>query len=59
MVDLVHTYTPEERRGQGLAAQLTEAALAWARTNNSKVRASCTYVRQYTQKNPTSADLVN
>lgn len=44
---LDHTFVPDALRGQGLAQQLSEAALNYARENNWKVLPYCTFVQQY------------
>lgn len=43
-VDFYHTFVPPEFRGQGIAALLTTAALEWARQQNLRIYASCSYV---------------
>ena len=43
-VDFVSTFTPPELRGSGLAREVVDAALAWARAEGKQVRASCWYV---------------
>lgn len=43
-VDFYHTFVPPEFRGQGIAALLTTAALEWARQQQLKIYASCSYV---------------
>lgn len=43
-VDFYHTFVPPEFRGQGIAALLTTAALNWARQQQLKIYASCSYV---------------
>ncbi len=49
-VDFVHTGVPLALRGRGLAAQLVEAGLQWARSEGLQVRASCSYVAHYLTK---------
>jgi predicted GNAT family acetyltransferase len=39
-----HTYVNSELRGQGVARQLLDAAVAWARQANTKISATCSYV---------------
>lgn len=43
-VDFYHTFVPPEFRGRGIAALLTSAALEWARQQQLKIHASCSYV---------------
>lgn len=57
-VDLVHARTQPRHRGQGLAGQVTAAALDHARAHEWQVRPSCPYVRTWMQDHPESQDLV-
>lgn len=43
-VDFVSTFTPPELRGRGLAREVVEAGLAWARAEGKTIRSSCWYV---------------
>ena len=43
-VDFFHTLVPEALRGDGIAAQLTTVAVAWAETEAMPIQASCSYV---------------
>ncbi len=53
-----HTFVPEEFRGQGVAAQLVEAALADARKENLTVIPQCSYVATYIARHRQHQDLV-
>lgn len=44
-VDFDHTLVPDAFRGQGVAAELVNAAIAWADANKFAIQASCTYVQ--------------
>jgi len=45
-----HTEVDVELRGQGLARRLLDAAVAWARQTNTRISATCSYVRvQFTR----------
>jgi predicted GNAT family acetyltransferase len=57
-LDLVHTEVPPALEGQGYAATLTEAALAYAESQNMKVIPSCPFVSTYLRRHPEHADLV-
>ncbi|WP_037045571.1 GNAT family N-acetyltransferase [Rheinheimera texasensis] len=46
-VDFYHTFVPPEFRGQGIAALLTKVALEWARHQQLKIYASCSYVARH------------
>ena len=39
-----HTEVRPNLRGQGVARRLVDAAVAWARQNNTKISATCPYV---------------
>ena len=52
VLDLVHTFVPSEHRGEGVGEALVEKALAHARENGLRVRATCPYVRAWLEKNP-------
>lgn len=49
-VDFVSTFTPPELRGRGLAREVVNAGLAWARAEGKEVRASCWYVAKVLQQ---------
>lgn len=55
---LVHTEVPAALQGKGLAAQLVQAALAWARAQGLRVRPSCSYVATYMRRHPETQDLL-
>ena len=44
VIDMVHTYVPAQKRGQGLAGELCKAAFAHAREHKLLVQPSCTYI---------------
>jgi len=46
-VDFDHTSVPFSARGHGLAAQLVDAAAAWARSEGLTITASCWYARDH------------
>ncbi len=54
-----HTFVPDELRGGGIAAQLTEAALRFARAQGKRVVPACSYVAAYLAKHREYADLVD
>lgn len=57
-IDLKSTFVPEEFRGEGLAGEITEYALNFARQKNYDVIATCPYVKSYIEKNEEYQDLV-
>jgi predicted GNAT family acetyltransferase len=52
------TFTPEEYRGRGLAAELTEAAIGYAREKKFKVVPNCSYAKDYFEKHPEHRDML-
>lgn len=55
---LVHTEVPAALRGHGLASELANTALDWARENHKKVDVICPSVAEYIEKHPEYADLL-
>ncbi len=53
-----HTGVPAALQGRGLAAQLVEAGLAWARDERLKVTPACSYVARYIERHPAWNDLL-
>ena len=47
IIDFDHTFVPPAGRGKGIAALLTDAAVAWAREQGYQITASCDYVHKY------------
>ena len=56
---LMSTFVPAEHRGQGIAAQLAEAALQHAKSNNLKVQVYCPFIKQYMDKHPEYKELLS
>jgi uncharacterized protein len=52
VIDFVHTYTPAQLRGKGLAGKLVEAAVGYARQQGWRVIGSCSYVAAWLEKHP-------
>lgn len=46
-IDFTSTYVPFALRGQGLAEQLVEVGLAWAKEQGYEIEASCWYVKKF------------
>jgi uncharacterized protein len=55
---LHHTEVPPALQGLGLAGLLVQAALAWARENQLRVRPTCSYVAAYMKRRPDTQDLL-
>jgi uncharacterized protein len=55
---ILHTGVPTAIGGRGVAAQLTRAALDFARSRNWKVRSLCSYATVFLRQHPEYADLI-
>ncbi|MBI4174935.1 MAG: N-acetyltransferase [Candidatus Aenigmarchaeota archaeon] len=52
-MDVFHTFTDPELRGQGLAEQLAQAAFDYAKSKGLKIVPTCDYVRDsFLKKHP-------
>lgn len=58
VVVLHHTEVPRELQGQGVAAELVQVVLEWARTEGLRVRPTCSYVATYMRRHPETLDLL-
>ena len=58
VMSILHTGVPPPVEGRGIAAALTGAALAHARSVGLKVRPLCSYARAYLRRSPEAADLL-
>ena len=58
ILQLIHTEVPEELRGKGMASELAEAALQWARDHQVKVDVICPSVAGYLEKHPEYSSLL-
>ncbi|HLM53388.1 MAG TPA: GNAT family N-acetyltransferase [Pseudoxanthomonas sp.] len=59
ILELTHTYVPDEIAGRGIAGALVEAALEHARRERLKVVPCCSYAAAYIARHPQHADLVD
>lgn len=57
-VAFVHTFVPEEARGQDVGTALVEAGLAWAREQDLRVIPACPFVKAYIERTPEAQDLL-
>ena len=55
---LHHTEVPPALNGRGVAADLVQAALDFARSQGLRVRPTCSYVASYMQRRPETQDLL-
>ncbi len=58
LLELYSTYVPMSGRGKGVAGQLVEAALEYARAEGLRVIPTCWYVGQWIDQHPEHKDLV-
>ncbi len=58
LLELYSTYVPSGDRGRGIAGQLVEAALGYARSEGLRVIPSCWYVAGWIGRHPEHADLL-
>lgn len=54
-----HTFVDPSLRGQGVARQLLDAAVDWARRNGTKISATCSYVVVQFARDATLRDVVD
>ena len=55
---LHHTEVPPALQGQGLAGELVQGALDWARAEGLRVRPTCSYVAAYMRRHAGTQDLL-
>ena len=55
---LHHTEVPSALQGLGLAGELVQSVLDWARAEGLRVRPTCSYVAAYMKRHPTTQDLL-
>jgi uncharacterized protein len=55
---LHHTEVPPQLQGRGVAGDLVQGALAWAREHGLHVRPTCSYVAAYMRRHPETHDLL-
>ena len=58
VITLLHTETPPQARGRGIASQLIAGALQIAHARGLKVKPLCAFVRAYISKHPEFRDLL-
>lgn len=54
-----HTQVDDSLRGRGVARQLLDAAVAWARTSGTRLAATCPYAKAQFEKDPTLRDVLD
>jgi hypothetical protein len=58
VLQLIHTEVPHALHGKGVASELAQGALEYARENNLKVDIICPFISEYIEKHPEYAPLV-
>jgi predicted GNAT family acetyltransferase len=58
VLDLDHTFVPPALRGGGVASQLAEHALRYARERGYRVIPSCPFVAAFIERHPQHRDLL-
>ena len=58
VLTITHTFVPPALEGRGIARQLTQAVLDYARAQQLRVRPLCSYARAYLRRHPEALDLV-
>lgn len=58
ILQLIHTEVPEPLRGHGVAFELVQSSLDWAREHQLKVDVICPVVAAYLRQHPEYSDLV-
>ena len=46
-LDFYSTYVPDAGRGKGIAKMLVDAGVEYAKSENKKIKPSCSYVESY------------
>jgi predicted GNAT family acetyltransferase len=54
---ITHTGVARQLEGRGIAAQLVQHALRWAREQGHRVQPQCSYVSAYMRRHPEWQDL--
>ena len=57
-ITVIHTEVRESLSGQGVGRTLLDALVAWARATDTKVVATCPYVRAQFQRDPSIQDVL-
>ncbi len=58
VVNLDHTFVDPSLRGQGVAGKLMEAAVAYFRSNDLKVKPTCSYAVKWFSEHPECEDVL-
>ena len=58
VIDITHTHVDRGLRGQGVGEALAEADFSYAREQGVRVVPSCSFVREWVEKNPDQQDVL-
>ena len=58
VMQMMHTAVHPSLQGRGIAAELVDAALVYARANGLKIEPLCSYVRAHMRRHPQTRDLL-
>jgi predicted GNAT family acetyltransferase len=58
ILDFKLMFVPKNLRGQGIAGKVVDFALTYARKNNIKIKASCSYVQHFISVHPEFKDIL-
>ncbi len=58
VMEMTHTFVDPSLRGQGIAMKLLEAAVAYAKANNYRMKPYCSYVVRTIDQVPGGRELV-
>lgn len=58
VINFLHTFVPENFRGEGIAEQLVQEALEFARSHKLRVIPSCRFIASYIRRHEEYQDLI-
>lgn len=58
IIDMRTLFVPANMRGKGIAKKVVDHAVKFARKNNLKIKASCSYITNYFEEHPEAKDLL-
>ncbi|MGA7616986.1 MAG: GNAT family N-acetyltransferase [Thermoanaerobaculia bacterium] len=58
VIDIQHTNVDDDLRGEGVASALVERAFQYARENDLRVIATCTFAKRWAEKHPEWNDVM-
>jgi predicted GNAT family acetyltransferase len=58
VLDLQHTFVPDDARGEGIGEALVEAAIAYARETGARIIPTCPFVRTWRRRHREHGELI-